>query len=289
VRRILQLRWLAILLLLSFFPQAFAQFDRGLLWKIEKAGVAPSYVFGTYHTDDPRVTNLPEPVQVRFIQASSLSTEIELDPLQTQQAAMRLFFVDGQKLQNQLDSKLHRKTLDLLAKRNISISIAEKLKPWGAFTVLSTPASKSGAFLDQILYSRALAMTKPVFGLETIQEQMDVLDKMSMSDQVQLLQQAVDEYDQQDAKLEQLTDIYLHRDLAAMRVLNEQELPRDAALAARLMDRLIYSRNQKMAQRMQPRLQEGNAFIAIGALHLSGEKGVLDLLQKQGYHISVVY
>ena len=44
-----------------------------------------------------------------------------------------------------------------------------------------------------------------------------------------------------------------------------------------------------MVDRMAPRLAEGNAFIAVGALHLPGEKGVLNLLQQGGYRVSAVY
>ena len=55
------------------------------------------------------------------------------------------------------------------------------------------------------------------------------------------------------------------------------------------MYRLLTRRNERMVQRMQPRLKEGNAFIAVGALHLPGEEGLLKKLADRGYTITTVY
>ena len=53
--------------------------------------------------------------------------------------------------------------------------------------------------------------------------------------------------------------------------------------------RLIIDRNQRMVERMHKRLEEGNAFIAVGALHLPGEKGILRLLEHRGYRVRSIY
>jgi uncharacterized protein YbaP (TraB family) len=63
----------------------------------------------------------------------------------------------------------------------------------------------------------------------------------------------------------------------------------DNAIIDRFIDELVIKRNKRMAERMQKVLKKGNAFIAIGALHLPGEMGVLRLLEKQGYRVSMVY
>ena len=55
------------------------------------------------------------------------------------------------------------------------------------------------------------------------------------------------------------------------------------------MNRLIFQRNEKMVQRMKPLLEKIDAFIAVGAMHLPGEKGVLALLEKQGYEVTAIY
>jgi uncharacterized protein YbaP (TraB family) len=52
--------------------------------------------------------------------------------------------------------------------------------------------------------------------------------------------------------------------------------------------RLVVERNYRMAERIQPQLREGNALIAVGALHLPGEEGLLALLAEEGYRVSAV-
>ena len=54
-------------------------------------------------------------------------------------------------------------------------------------------------------------------------------------------------------------------------------------------ERLLDIRNRLMVARMMPRLGEGNALVAVGALHLPGRRGILNLLAEEGYHIARVY
>ena len=65
--------------------------------------------------------------------------------------------------------------------------------------------------------------------------------------------------------------------------------PQEQKSAEAFLRRLIDDRNVHMIERMLPRLKQGAAFIAIGALHLPGEKGILQLLTERGYTVSVVY
>jgi hypothetical protein len=79
------------------------------------------------------------------------------------------------------------------------------------------------------------------------------------------------------------------RDLAQlMAIVDEPKRQRSPAFT-RMMNRLLTQRNDIMLKRMRARLDEGNAFIAVGAAHLSGEQGLLQLLHGLGYHVSVVY
>jgi uncharacterized protein YbaP (TraB family) len=130
-----------------------------------------------------------------------------------------------------------------------------------------------------------------VHGLETIDEQLKVFDEIALQDQIVLLEEAVENHAQLKRDLQQVIECYLARDLAGMQQLSDEESNRlgNPRLVAEVERRLIYERNVHMAERMLPRLQEGNAFVAIGALHLPGEQGVLRLLQQRGYSISVVY
>ncbi len=101
---------------------------------------------------------------------------------------------------------------------------------------------------------------------------------------------AVREYPKLDNMFETLLKYYLARDLTALQELSDRELEgSDDDLVALVNDVLITKRNHNMLQNMQPHLKKGNAFIAVGALHLPGDTGLLRLLEQRGYRVRPVY
>ncbi len=77
--------------------------------------------------------------------------------------------------------------------------------------------------------------------------------------------------------------------VGALLALSEKYQPQDARVYAAMMDRLLVRRNANMAERIRVRLKEGNAFVAVGALHLPGDTGLLRLLSTAGYRVTRVY
>jgi hypothetical protein len=86
-----------------------------------------------------------------------------------------------------------------------------------------------------------------------------------------------------------MLDAYLDRDLEGLVLLQQQYMYADSDIDDRFMLELVDKRNLRMVRRMQDVLAQGNAFIAIGALHLPGENGVLHLLEQQGFTVTPVY
>jgi len=87
-----------------------------------------------------------------------------------------------------------------------------------------------------------------------------------------------------------LMRLYLKRDLTGLKAYSDSHMAKGGQKLAKVLDKsLVVDRNHRMVKRMQPRLQEGNAFIAVGALHLPGEKGILRLLENRGYRVKAVY
>lgn len=265
-------------------------FNRGLLWKIEKDSVPPSFLFGTFHTSDPRITLLPCPVKEAFDRAGSYTMEVIANGAGIVTMAEAMFFADGKTLQQVLGETLYRDTL-----RAIGIDDAARagginsMKPWAVMMTLMGPRENHGLFLDMALQLQATRQGKSTHGLETMQEQIAVFNGMSLDDQVVLLRDAVQNAQMTRDALEELTQIYLKRDLAALMALQDKYKPADARVHTEMMQRLLTQRNHIMARRMHARLQEGNAFIAVGALHLPGKDGLLQLLSAAGYRLTRVY
>ena len=273
-----------------FSVQAGDRFDKGLLWKIEPVGAAPSYLFGTMHSDDPRVVQLPAPVQQAFDRAASVTLEVELDPQALISLATALMLIDGSKLESLIGRDLYNRTLQVMRAQGIPDVVVANMKPWAVAVTLLTPPNQSGAVLDQVLYQQAISSGKNVSGLETVAEQMVLFDGLSLSDQITLLRDTLNNLSDIAQMLEELQVAYLDRNLKRLVEINEAAMQdSNPQLAKDFNQKVVIDRNHRITERMKSHLEEGNHFIAVGALHLPGKEGLLMLLSGQGYRVTRVY
>ena len=274
----------------AFAAEAADSFDSGLLWRVERAGVTPSYLFGTMHSDDPDVVKLSTPVQQAFDQAHSVTLEVVLDPRSLLAMTSALLMTDGNTLKSLIGGRLYERTLEVMDARGIPEMLVVNMKPWAVAVTLMTPPGNNGVVLDHVLYQGAVAAGKKVHGLETVAEQMGLFDGLSRKDQITLLEDTLDNLDTVAQMLDELQAAYLDRDLKRLMELNEASMrDSDPLLAETFNRKVIVERNYRMAERMQPRLREGQQFIAVGALHLAGKEGLLKLLSERGYRLSRIY
>ncbi|RME35848.1 MAG: TraB/GumN family protein, partial [Gammaproteobacteria bacterium] len=146
----------------------------------------------------------------------------------------------------------------------------------------------NGLPLDMVLLYRAREAGLSVAGLETLEEQAGVLEGLSLADQQELLRDTVCHYDRIRADQEALKRLYLQRDLAGLARYADRYVS-DSGSYDRLEKILLTDRNRRMADRMQDYLRRGDAFIAVGAMHLPGRRGLLRLLEQAGYRVEPVY
>ena len=262
----------------------------GILWRIEKPGMPPNFLLGTVHSNDKRVLALPGKILQHFDTASSFTAEIPMTHDSMRLFSTSMFFKNDNKLKNVLDADVFKKCMVYLQQLGVNEQIAKKLKPWAVIVTLSTPPGNGENVLDQHLYNIAMQGGKPVYGLETAEEQLNYFDTLEMKIQINMLKDMLEEYEKYPRLVEQMIQAWLQRDLSAIEHLNEKQMAKgDPQLAKLFKARFIVDRNILMLQRMQPRLQEGNAFIAVGALHLPGEHGLLSLLRQHGFHVTAIY
>ena len=268
-----------------------AKFSKGLLWKIEKTNTEPSYVFGTIHLDDARVTDLPAPVKKTFAHSKSFTMEMIIDEESTLKFVTSMVLDDGSDLKVLLGEPLYTKTTEVMREYGMSSEVTARFKPWALMLTLILPKEQQGVIMDNVLYQQALQQHKSIHQLESVEEQIAVFDGLPMEVQVGLLKQTVDHHNLIPGLVEKSIQAYLKRDIGAMWEINNSmmEDEADINLNETFLLRVLYNRNTRMAERMQPRLAEGGAFIAVGALHLYGEKGVLSLLQSRGYQVTRMY
>ena len=271
-------------------PVGPVKHTKGLLWRISVPGLAPSYLFGTMHSSDPRVTTLPKTLTDSFNRSTSFSMELVFTGAGIVHMAEIMFYGENENLKDDIGDELYEKTRAALIEYGIPTRDLDKKKPWAIIMALGSPREMRGVmFLDLILQHKATLQFKPTYGLETMEEQLQEFEGLSIDDQIQLLE-AVLKYRSSNAEqMEQLMDAYLNRDLAALAAISDRYQAQAGSVYDKLMDRLLAKRNHRMLERMQPRLKEGNAFIAVGALHLPGREGLLSLLENRGYQVMTIY
>ena len=272
------------------------------LWRVEgkigEESAAKSWLYGTMHIGDQRLVTLPEVVDSAVESSDAVFCELDMKQAQRDQlSAIRTMALPrGQTLEDQLPVETYERLGKYLAKHGMSVDNLANLRVWAVnMTLASLEASFEGMTqsLDLSIYELADELDKETGGLETMDEQIQVLAGSSKEDQIAMLAATLDDLEESEARgsssIEELLKIYLTGDEAALLEKASESMRDDKALNDRLLKRVLYDRNVTMANRMVEKMQaepEKAFFFAVGAMHYPGEKGIVDLLRRKGYRIT---
>jgi hypothetical protein len=272
---------------------ARAPVSRGLLFRIDKPGVAASFVFGTLHSGDPRVTALPRPVSDAFDRARTFALEVHFSERDIAEFFAAAQFDDGRRLTDFFDAASLSAIRAALGAASPADDVLVRLKPWAVLLKLGEQTAAGGAeTLDDKLLAGAMRRRLEIVGLELPDEQISAFDAIPLATQVVLVQYVLAHRDELARNHDAAIGAWLDRDLAKLALLNAvpgRLHPEIAPHFAELTRHLVENRTVQMAHRLFLPLRAGRVFVAVGALHLHGERGLLALLRGQGYRVSVVY
>ena len=276
---------------------------KGLLWKVEKDGGEPSYLFGTMHMTDPRVTGLTPSAQEAFSGADTVVIEttdvLDQSKMMAAMAAEPelMMFTDGTTLASLLSPEDEAAVSEALDERGIPAASVARMKPWMLSAMVALPACelarKAGGapVLDVKLAEEAKAAGKRLAGLETVADQLRAMASLPMDFHIKGLVETLKLGDRMDDVVETMIVLYESEETGMFWPLFHAVLPdsgEDEESYAAFEEAMITSRNRTMTANAAPFLDEGNAFIAVGALHLPGPDGVIELLRQDGYTVSAV-
>jgi len=265
-----------------------SRFDRGLLWEVRAPNGSTSHVFGTIHVADDDIVNLAEPVNARLEASRTFVMEVVPEPEEIMEMAAMMYAGDGETLDALISAPLFQRVVEILAAYNLPEVAIASMRPWSAYLTMSYPADMRPV-LDLRLLEQAMAAGMETHGLESLLEQGRIFSDLSTTDQVRLLADTACHHDRLRADMEVMKRLYLARDLKGMFVHGQLQAFADNELYEQLSDRLLVQRNEVMAERMQPYLEAGGAFVAVGAMHLPGQEGILNRLAKAGFKVERVY
>jgi uncharacterized protein YbaP (TraB family) len=280
-----------------------APFARGNLWRATR-GDQVLHVFGTYHLDDPRHDALMARLGPLIDAASTVLVEAGPAEEAALKAALAtdpslMFVTDGPTLPETLAPATWDRLKDALRARSIPPFLGAKMRPAYLSMLLGIPpcALESVAEpqngLDRRIITRALDGKVALRALEPYSVVFDIFADMSAADQLNMLEMTLALDDQSEDVFATLTDAYFAEDSRMIWEFSYWQalhLPGfDAAQAADdfalMEDRMMTARNRAWIPVIEAALADGPVVAAFGALHLSGEDGVLALLQGAGFSL----
>jgi len=256
-----------------------------LLWQIDKPGLpGTSYLFGTMHVRDIRAFDYQELVCEKINTCDTFATEINLKQAQLLLSEQSMDLPEGKILTDFYSKKKYDKIGRFFLKTTgLNIEHFERAKPMmltnfitGSILNKDQPLS-----LDQFLWEYAEQEDRIMMGIETVEEQIELMEKIPVDYQAKALWLMVKNVSRFRKNLLNLSNLYQGGDLAKI-------LKSAKKSAGKLRKMMIYDRNELMAERISLLITEQTLFAAVGAGHLGGKKGILKKLKTAGFRLKSV-
>ncbi len=277
-------------------------YARGRFWRIEKDGRV-SHAFGTFHAPDPAIATLPKDASAALVASRVVIVEVSPAEKAAGEAALMadpLRFVDlsGPPISTRLAPAEAEALGKLAAEYGLLPQMVQQMRPWFLNVLLSIPPCLTASLaagapvLDFAVAETAAASGIPVQGLESVETGIGIFANMPPDDQILLLRLNIAFAHQAEDALASARRLYLDGEVfkiwAMTPVLTRALGLSDAygPLVERFYQRLLVERNRTWMPKLRPALEAGGAFIAVGALHLSGPDSLQALLAAEGYTIT---
>lgn len=256
-----------------------------MLWKIESPALpGTSYLFGTMHVRDSGVVAAAAPAFERIKLCKTFASEFDLRELAEGPVGTPLRMPPGLRLADLLGPKKYTKLRGLFLKfAQFDLQHVQHLPPMLIVNLIAerTLGNELPQSLDEQLWAYAQEEGLEMKGIETFEEQLAVMARIPLPMQVGMLLESVRNISRYRSHLGHLAELYKLGDATRLYQSVKKSL-------RGLRKPMLYRRNEIMAQRMLVLVKEQPTFVAIGAAHLPGGKGVVRLLKQAGLKLSPV-
>jgi hypothetical protein len=276
----------------------------GLLWRIERAGFAPSYLFGTIHSTDESAVAIARQAAEYAARAKVVATELggpfdSLDEANLAAAALaKAMAPDVDTFDPTLAGPKAAEVETFLDRRGFPKEMAHHLRLWflaaaAALPTCETTRSQEGLpEVDQVIAAAGKSHGVPVVALETAAEQLDTMASAPAALAATTLEAAARQPALDEDSYATLLRLYREKrpaDMIAIADVVPGLTAEERAAEDEFDNLLLVGRNATMAERAAPLLANGGAFIAVGALHLTGRNGLVERFRAMGYRVVDVW
>lgn len=288
----------ALLFLLPLSALASSAGDKRFLWKVTDGQGRHAWLLGSIHAAKKELYPLAPEIEKAFAASKILVVEADqsnVDPLKLQRMiAERGVYPPGQSLSAQMGPERAKKALELAGKVGIPAAQAERMKPW--FLALNASILKIQSLgydpklgIDQHFMNAARARKMPIGELESAEFQLDLLSGFNDELQGLFVESTLEDLDKVERTMKEIFDAWIRGDASGLEqiVLKDGMARRPEMAPLRL--KLFDERNVGMASKVEGYLKSGDVhFVIMGAGHLLGDKGVVQLLKAKGYTLEQV-
>ncbi len=262
--------------------------QHSLLWEISGNNMQESsYLFGTMHVKDKRAFQFHDSLLLKLKSCKVFAGEIVLDKSTAKELSSDLLLPPGKELKTLLSEKEYKKVKKFCQKHlgTTMTLFVNRIKPVFTSAMISESLMESEMpkALDEYLQDLAKEFNLRVTGLETVKEQMNALNELSVEEQAKMLLEQIDRIDEEKKEIHRLANVYASQNLDSIYTFIQTP-----EMQGEFGDALIKDRNLIMAERLEKLMRKEATFCAIGAAHLPGENGVIQLLRTKGYTLRPV-
>ena len=258
-----------------------------LLWQISGNGLTqPSYLFGTFHIMCREDFLLSDILKQKLAGTKQFYGELKMDdPNLSMQMASRMA-MPGKTLQSMMTADDYKKANARFQEiTGMSMQLLDHFKPFMALSLITVNSLRCPDKVQPETEFVQLAKDNhlPVLGLETVDDEMNAIDKEPLDSQVSSLKKMLLNFDSARTELQDMLVIYKKRDIDSIYAFIKKQNSDDAFEQA-----LLVTRNNSWVPVMQKAMAAMPSFFAVGAGHLGGSEGVISLLRKRGYTLTPI-
>jgi uncharacterized protein YbaP (TraB family) len=278
-----------ILSFLSSFLSSRAQVpkEKTLLWEVSGKGITkPSYLFGTIHLMCSDELKMPNLVKEKFNTANELYLEIDMDdPNMMQEMMAGMQMKDSSTLEKLMGNKFENVNTIFKNSTGMPLKMLNTAKPMLVMSMIypfllgCTPVS-----WESVFQTMAKEKSIEIKGLENLQDQIEVFDKIPYKVQSDMLVKTLSNIDSAKIQFHEMLDVYKKKDINQLNVLTTKEED-----FGKYTDILLSNRNHNWIPVIGEEAKKRPTFFAFGAGHLGGETGVINLLRKAGFTVKPVF
>lgn len=259
-----------------------------MLWKVEGNDIQTSYFFGTMHMINSEYYRFSENLTSRIEKSDAIIMEVGgmPNPLKT----FQLMSLDSGTVHSYFTSEQLIELLTFMD-QELGITPQEFDQTYGAmkpFFLLQTisqnyfePTAKS---YDLTIMSIAGEKEIPLIGLETIEEQLGFFDEVPIDKMAEMIIESIRDYEKEAKNIIKLMELYSKEKVDKLIPLLNKQSPEFMEFA----DLFLYNRNRAWVPKLSEEMKDKSCFVAVGAGHLFGENGLIDLFEKKGYTLTAI-